>query len=77
MPLSQTSQRVAAAVRAEMARLGWSQNSLASEIGRDQHYISRRVSGKVAFDTEDLALIATALGVPLSTLLVDDEKASA
>lgn len=52
-----------------MAYIGLSQASLAETIGRDQHYVSRRVSGKVPFDTEDLALIAPALGVALADLV--------
>lgn len=69
MPLSPTSQRVAAQVRARMAYDGCSQATLAESIGRDQHYISRRVSGKVPFTTEDLDLIATALHVSVSDLI--------
>jgi transcriptional regulator with XRE-family HTH domain len=69
MPLSPTSQRVAANVRAEMARKGCSQSALAEKIGRDQHFISRRVLGKVEFTVDELTHVSAALGVPLSDLI--------
>lgn len=69
MPLSQTALRVAAEVRAEMARQGCTQTVLAERVARDQHFISRRLSGKVPFAVDEIAAVAKALGVPLSELL--------
>ncbi|SCX34476.1 Helix-turn-helix [Mycolicibacterium fluoranthenivorans] len=54
-----------------MARQGFTQTTLAERINRDQHFISRRLSGKVAFAIDELAAIAEALDVPLAGLLGD------
>ena len=77
MPLSTTSQRVAANVRAEIARSNRSGANVASALGRSQHWISRRLAGQVAFDTDELAAIAGELGVPLSALIGEAQEASA
>lgn len=77
MSLSQTSHRAAAEVRAEMARQGCTQAALAARINRDQHFISRRLSGKVPFTVDELARIAEALSVPIEALLADASKAVA
>lgn len=69
MPLNKTSHRVAAEVRAVMARQGCTQTALAERINRDQHFISRRLSGKVPFAIDELSAIAQALGVPLTDLV--------
>ncbi len=60
-----------------MAFINCSQSALAESIGRDQHYISRRASGKVPFDTEDLAVIARALGTTVADFTGEDEPAEA
>jgi transcriptional regulator with XRE-family HTH domain len=73
MPLKPTSLRVAAEVRAVMARQGCTQTALAERIERDQHFISRRLSGKVPFAVDELAAIATALDVPLTDLLGEQQ----
>lgn len=57
--------RVAAEVRAEMARARVSGNALARIVGKSQAYWSRRITGDVAFDVDDLAIIAGLLGVPI------------
>lgn len=69
MPLRPTSRRVAAEVRAAMARQGCTQSVLAERINRDQHFISRRLSGKVPFTIDELADIARALDVSLGSLV--------
>lgn len=69
MPLSPTALSVAAEVRAVMARQGCTQTTLAERINRDQHFVSRRLSGKVPFAVDELADVASALNVPLSDLL--------
>ncbi|CPT76872.1 Uncharacterised protein [Mycobacteroides abscessus] len=76
MSLSQTSHRAAAEVRAEMARQGCTQAALAERINRDQHFISRRLSGKVSFTVDELACVAEALNVTIGALLVDPAEAS-
>ena len=67
--------RVAANVRAEMARYGVSQTSLAKAINRSQQALSRRLCGQVAFDVAELEAVAGAVGVPLGTLLADSQPA--
>lgn len=58
--------RVAAEVRAELARARVSGNKLAAVLGQSQPYWSRRLSGKVAFDVDDLDAVAGLLGVPVT-----------
>ena len=60
--------RVASSVRAEMARRKITQTELAESLGMTQPAISRRMSGAVPFDTEELGQIADLLGVPMSVL---------
>lgn len=64
-------QRVGASVRAEMARRRKSQADLAALLGTSQAAVSRRLSGAVAFDVDELTVIAEHLGVPLVALLAD------
>jgi transcriptional regulator with XRE-family HTH domain len=60
---------VAAEVRAEMARKRVTQGALARAIGKTQQFVSRRISGEVAFDTDDIDVIARELDVsPLDLL---------
>jgi transcriptional regulator with XRE-family HTH domain len=60
---------VAAEVRAEMGRRRITQAELAAGIGRTQQFVSRRISGDVAMDTDDIDQIARHLGVsPLGLL---------
>lgn len=60
---------VAGQVRAEMARARVSAVQLGAKIGKPARYISRRLTGDVPFDTEDLALISEALGVDVLDLM--------
>ena len=60
---------VAEEVRVALARRRVSGVKLAELIGRSQVYISRRLRGEVAFDVEDLALVADALDVAVADLL--------
>lgn len=74
MPNNSTVERVAANVRAELARKGVTQSDLAAKLNKSQPFISRRLSGRVAFDVADLAGIAAVLNVSISSLL--DEVAA-
>ncbi len=56
-------------VRAEMARCGVTQTTLARKIGLSQAAVSSRIKGRTPFDINELALIAKVLDVPLDTLL--------
>lgn len=67
--LSGTREAVASAVRVEMARKRMSQAKLADATGLNAQYVSRRMTGEVAFNTDDLALIAAALDVSMAELL--------
>jgi len=68
-PLSGLRARVAESIRVELARRRMSQRALAEATGLSQSYIGRRMTGEMPFTTDDLALIATALGVPVLALL--------
>lgn len=57
---------VAAEVRAQLARAQWTGRSMALRLGWTQPYISRRLTGEVPFDVNDLAAIAAVLGIPVS-----------
>jgi transcriptional regulator with XRE-family HTH domain len=61
------SESAAAEVRAEMARQRRSGKQLATQLGWSQMYLSRRLSGRAPFNLDDLAAIAAALGVPVSS----------
>lgn len=69
MTVTSPSETVAANVKAEMARRSHSQNTLAPLVGMRQQALSRRLSGKTAFTIDELATIATALGVSLADLI--------
>lgn len=68
--------RTAAAVRAEIARRGWSQTRLAEALGVSQGWVSRRTSGRDPFDVAELERIAAVLEVPLSRLLPAEDDDS-
>lgn len=61
--------RVAAEVRGELARQKRTQADLAVALGLSQQAVSRRVSGALAFDVDELHRVAVFLGVPVARLL--------
>lgn len=61
--------RIAAEVRAELARQGISQQVLADRLGWTQMRVSRRITTTVPFTVIELVAIAAALGVPLAQFL--------
>ena len=65
---------VAAEVRAEMGRAQVTQTKLAQELGRSDMYVSRRLTGQVAFDMAELERIAEVLQVPVNRLLSPPER---
>jgi predicted transcriptional regulator len=67
MPTSPTA-RVAGNVRAELSRANVTQAQVATLLGRTQAAVSRRITGKVPFNVEELALIAGFLECPVSRL---------
>lgn len=60
-------QRVAAEVRAFMGRHGLTQARLAELLDWKQQYLSRRLTGSVAFDTNDLEALAEVFKVQPET----------
>lgn len=63
------STQVAANVRAEMARQRKRQADLGEVLGLTQGAVSKRMSGTVALDVDELGKIADFLGVPATTLI--------
>jgi transcriptional regulator with XRE-family HTH domain len=69
-------ERVAANVRAELARQRKSQTELAQALSLPQSAVSRRCVGRVPFDINELTIVARFLGVSLDLLLVDRDAES-
>lgn len=69
MNLPEATEVTASNVRAAMARKRMSQCVLAAHLGVTQQVLSRRLSGDVPIDVNQLAAIARALGVPVAVLL--------
>ena len=64
-----THEIVAAEVRAQMARQRVTSRSIARRMGWSGTYLSRRLTGSVAFNVTDLAAIAGLLDLPVSAFL--------
>lgn len=64
-----TREHVAEEIRALLGRRRLSASELARMMGVSQPYLSRRLTGDVAIDVDDLALIARILGVQMTDLL--------
>jgi transcriptional regulator with XRE-family HTH domain len=69
MKYTTPSERVAAEIRAELARQEKPQLQLAELLGISQVSISRRLRGQTAIDVNELSKIAEYLGVPMSQFL--------
>lgn len=54
---------VAGEIRAHAARRGLSGRQLAFQLGKSQPWMSRRLTGEVPFDVEELDAVAALLGV--------------
>jgi transcriptional regulator with XRE-family HTH domain len=67
--MKHASQAVAEKVRAEMTRQGHTQMDLAAALNLPQSSISYRLSGRVAFDVDELQRVADFLGVTVSSLI--------
>jgi transcriptional regulator with XRE-family HTH domain len=63
-----TAERVAAEVRAQMARQRKTQGDLAEALGISEHTAGRRMRALVPFDVVELERIALWLDVPVATL---------
>lgn len=62
---------VAAKIRGRIAELGYRQADLAGVLGVSQQSVSKRLTGKVPFDVNELATVADWLGVSVMQLLGD------
>lgn len=71
------SERVAANVRAEAARLKMSQRDIAVALGVSQSSANRRYLGVTPIDVEELFALANAFSVPVTKLLPDEAPARA
>lgn len=73
-----TASTVAANVRAEVARRGLRHADLADALGISRPAMSRRLTGDMTFDVDELQTVARFLGVPVAHLLdAADERAAA
>jgi transcriptional regulator with XRE-family HTH domain len=68
--------RVAAEIRAEMARQGVSQRQIGEVLGISQPQVSKRLLGEVAFNTTELEKVAEFLGVPVTNFMHTPERAA-
>lgn len=64
-------------IRAEMVRRGIRQVDLADSIGMLQSSLSVRLSGRVAFDVNELHAVAGVLDVPVGDLLASVKAGAA
>ena len=62
---------VGANVRAELARRRLSQSDLAAHLGVSQTAISKRLSGEVAWDINELSTVAAFFGLTVEQLVAD------
>ena len=62
--------RIGANVRAEMARRGIVQQTLADELDISRQSLSNRLAGVMAFRADELVKVADFLGVPVERLLL-------
>lgn len=62
-------------MRAALARHRRTGKGMAAQLGWNHMYMSRRLTGRVAFDVNDLAAIAAALKVPVSSFFGPAEPA--
>lgn len=69
MAVTQHGKRVADNTRAEMARRGQTQTSLAIAVDMTQQALSRRLSGRTPFTIDELAKVADVLGVSVTALI--------
>ncbi|WP_158613322.1 helix-turn-helix transcriptional regulator [Frigoribacterium sp. PhB160] len=61
-------------MKAELARNGLTQGELADRLRLTQPAVSRRLSGDVPFNVNELAVVSRVVGVPLSRLVAGSER---
>lgn len=64
-----TSERIAANVRAELARRRLSGSALAEALAVPHRTMTRRLSGQIRWTAEDVESVANYLGVPMEALV--------
>lgn len=62
----QIHENIAGEVRAELARRRLTGRKIARALGMSEVYVSRRLTGQVPFNVNDLSAIAELLDVPIS-----------
>ena len=70
---NETTRRVAANLRAEVARQGLTQAAVAERVGIAQQGVSRRLSGRYAITVDDLEDFCTALDIAVAQAMGLDE----
>lgn len=68
---------IAAEVRAWLGRRNRKQSNVCRELGWTEVYLSRRLTGVVAFSTDDLEALAGVLNVPMTRFLEPAEPEAA
>lgn len=68
--MSTPSEVIGGNVRAEMARKKIPQAAVGKRLGLSQTAVSKRLSGHIKFNVDELHEVAHLLGVPVSTLLL-------
>lgn len=69
-------QRIAAEVRAEIARQSKTQRQVAELVGMTQQALQLRLAGSRSFRAEEISKLASALGVPVDQFLCTPERAA-
>lgn len=61
--------RLAAEVRAHLARRGWSNRKLATILGVTAPWVNRRVNGEIPMTSDDMELFAETFGLTITQLI--------
>lgn len=69
-------QRIAAEVRAEIARQSKTQREVAELVGMAQQALQLRLAGSRSFRAEEISKLAEVLGVPVEQFLYAPERAA-
>lgn len=75
-PTNKPDPQVAASVRAELARAGRTQQSLAAHLHLSQPAVSRRLSGDVSWSIDELVSVAEYLSVEVSVFVPQGKPAA-
>lgn len=70
------SPQIAAEIRAEMGRQRYGVMKLATTTGIPRSRLHRKLSGRSPLDTDEVGIIATALGLSMTDLIARAERAA-